>query len=137
MPLSFDTLLAVGSIGVVLSIPLGFDLASAPPAETGTAFADILKNWGEIKYTLILLGRISYGTCSPFIRNGGIYLIIHWKIGFYKKEQVCLFNAKHLTNLFVFRRRAYTTFFGCPFNRLVFKTILLRPVCGMTVALPR
>jgi len=58
------------------------------------AFADILKNWGEIKYTLILLGKISYGTPSPFIRNGGIYLIIQWKIWFYQKQQICLFRSK-------------------------------------------
>jgi len=62
---------------------------------------DILKKRGKINYTLILLGKISYGTGSPLFRHSGIFLKMHRKSEFGKNEQICHRFSIFTTNSFV------------------------------------
>ena len=101
------------------------------------ASVDILKNKGKIKYALIILGKISYGNCSLLYKNGGIFLIIHWKLGFCKNRQICRWFSSLATILLLNERPACAGFIGFPSNLLVTNKNSVMTVRGTAVAKSR
>ena len=100
----------------------------------GVASFGILKKRGKIKFALILLEKISYGDSSPLFQNNGIFLIIHWKLGYCKSRQICRCFSRLATILLSINRLACTDLIGFPSNLLVTNKNSVMTVYGMAVA---
>ena len=98
------------------------------------ASSGILKKRGKIKFALILLEKISYGGNSPLFQDNGIFLIIHWKLGYCKNRQICRCFSSLATILLLINRLACTGLIGFPSNLLVANKNSVMTVYGMAVA---